>query len=359
MRLLHTADLHLGSLRGLKTVSSEAKLRRYEAYLRAIFELAEKHECAAVVIAGDIFDHKNVRPKVRDILLRVLVDNLDMPVLMINGNHDLLEADYTSLHFLAELQTKERLPNLHLAECVPRVVHVAGAIFVLLPYIGDPEIFSRRAKELVGRAKKRAKGQPIVVVSHEMARGSSNDAGWTAKRSGVTLPKLKSVTYWAMGDIHKRQRVGKMRNAWYSGPPAQHNFGELPDKGVLIVDTNNPTRPHFVSLVHPDVPPLVNVEADDIEQVRAGLNAAPEGAWVNLRCTSETQAALGADDTTEATIVKSAPTPKQLQKAAEQTAELPSSSGDPLVDLEDYLIAHHGLSKDEADQAARLARNLL
>lgn len=367
---VHTADIHLGSLRGVKTITYSTLLKRYEGYLRSIFAIARKRKAECVVMAGDIFDHKNVRPKVRDVLLRVLLDNEDMPVLIINGNHDLLEEGYTSLHFLTLLQAKrKRLPNVTIAEITPRVVEVKGCWYVLIPFTGDQQRFIKSVKAGVEEALHKGTlinedftttKPPIVVVGHEMVVGCSDDSGWSSKNKGIKLPTdMPDVTYWAMGDIHKRQRLGGLRNAFYPGPPAQHKFNEKPDKGVLLVNTSKPTKPKHIRIKHPDVAPLLQVEADTVEEVRAGLDEAPDGALVNLRVPDAVSDELNAEDTSEAEVVKSSPSPRQRREAAAQATErIASKVRDPLAALPGWLQANKGYSKKQAAAAETIARRL-
>jgi len=84
-------------------------------------------------------------------------------------------------------------------------------------------------------------------------------------KSGVVLPEvLNFVNYWALGDIHKRQKV-KGFNAWYPGSPIQHKFGDPDDCGVLIVDTDS-FIPNVVML---DMPRLVTAESIEESEAEA------------------------------------------------------------------------------------------
>ena len=167
------------------------------------------------------------------------------------------------------------------------------------------------------------------------------------------------VAYWAMGDIHKHQTLNGMPHARYPGPPCQHKFNELPDKGVLLVDTKRPKRPEFVRLTHPDVAPLVEVEADEVSAVKKALESAPEGSWVNLRVPGDVKAALHAEDTAEARVVKSTPSPRQQkQAAAEVTERIAVRARDPLSGLGEWLVANRGYTAKKAAKAEKLSRSL-
>ncbi len=86
MRLLHTADWHLG-----KKLESHHRLPEQEAVLTEICELAEYHAVDAVVIAGDLFDTYNPPTEAVECFYRTLkrlANGGQRPVIAIAGNHD-------------------------------------------------------------------------------------------------------------------------------------------------------------------------------------------------------------------------------------------------------------------------------
>ena len=343
MRFLHTADVHLGTLRRAD-IPYEAKLARYKGTLQFIFVTAQRQKVDYIIIAGDIFEHKDVKPRVRDLLLQAMLHYNDIPVIMIPGNHDELEEGYTSLRFLTLLQQKGKLSHLHFTEIAPKVVEFDDVWFVMTPYTGDDKGYGRHVKSLVNTIPK-SSNKPIVVVGHEMVVGVDDDSGWHA-RHGVKLPKLKRVTYWAMGDIHKQQSLSGLPNAWYPGSPAQHKFSEAPNKGVLIVDTDDPCNPTHIANTHPAVKALVVVDSDDPED----MEDVPEAAWVSLK-TSNVEAMKKAG----ANVIKS--TPRSAKK--DSGAKIKLETSDPLVGLPEWLNRRMDFSKEDAEKAAELARTLV
>ena len=86
MRLLHTADWHLGRVyHGVSLLEDQA------AVLRDFVRLAAELRPDAVLIAGDVYD-RSVPPaeavRLLDAVLTELVAVLGLPVVMIAGNHD-------------------------------------------------------------------------------------------------------------------------------------------------------------------------------------------------------------------------------------------------------------------------------
>lgn len=304
MIFVHSADLHLGAHKTLK-VSVEEKLLRCSGYMSEIFRIAKQEKAHAVVLAGDIFDSPYVSFRERDILLKVLIENVDMPVIMINGNHDMVDKKHTALNAFALLQ--QALPNLHVAEIVPKNVVIAGVMFAMIPFTGSQSTFDKA----VLSAKNNH--YPTVVVGHELVRNSRTDSGRVFSR-GIVLKHSPDVLYWAMGDIHKTQQL--LDNAWYPGSPAQHRADESPERGVLVVDTDRPTAPRFVRIVHPDVKIIrtfsVKSKKDIPESMPSGWNivncanaqlfhALPKEGIVRRSIVYEDNVAAKATDTTVGT----------------------------------------------------------
>ena len=86
MRLIHTADWHLGRL-----FHNVHLTRDQEHVLEQLVALAEEVEPAAVIVAGDLYDRAVPPTEAVDLLdhvLTELVDRLGVPVIAIAGNHD-------------------------------------------------------------------------------------------------------------------------------------------------------------------------------------------------------------------------------------------------------------------------------
>lgn len=245
MRFIHTADIHIGALRD--TIPADYLHRSYQA-LTDIYRLAHAHSDGVVVIAGDLFDRKRVTEEERNLLLSVILkaDKHDITTLIINGNHDVIREGFSSLRWVTILHNSGKLKNTHVADCKPSVVHVMGIPFFLVPPRQrvdrrlDPRKITARVKKLGLRG--------AVVVSHFRLLGSLNDMGkpLSTGEEPSGLRTGRDVLYWALGDVHKTQEVRK--GAWYCGSPVQHKWSEEATKGVLLVDTDDPYKPTFLSV---------------------------------------------------------------------------------------------------------------
>lgn len=86
MRLLHTADWHLG-----KRLENFSRLQEQEEVLEEICTIAEQYKADAVLIAGDLFDTFNPSTEAVELFyktLKRLSDNGRRAVIAIAGNHD-------------------------------------------------------------------------------------------------------------------------------------------------------------------------------------------------------------------------------------------------------------------------------
>jgi exonuclease SbcD len=86
MRILHTADWHLG-----KKLEDHGRLAEQRAVLAEICELADSHQVDAVVIAGDLFDTFNPATEAVELFYQTvkrLACEGQRPVIAIAGNHD-------------------------------------------------------------------------------------------------------------------------------------------------------------------------------------------------------------------------------------------------------------------------------
>ncbi len=333
VRLLHTGDVHLGHLRRNTAIPLEAKMDRYKGILQTIFGTARREKVNHVVIAGDIMDHKDTFPKIKDMFLEALLHYNDVSTVIIPGNHDVIEHGYTQLRYLRLLQEKGKLDHVIFTETRSRVVETVDTWFVLVPPVEDPGGYPAHVKGLVATIPETSK--PIIVVSHETVAGVSDDSGYELKK-GVRIPKLRRVTFWALGDIHKAQAIPGHPNAWYSGPPAQVKFGETADKGPLLVDLDDPTNPRTIR--RPDIKSvrdLITVNSDD----PAVLAEIPTEAWVSLQ-TSD----VDAMKSVTANVVKVTPRKDNSKKPRVDVTN-------PLSGLTGWLETRMNLSKAESSEA--------
>ena len=90
MKIIHTADIHLGSKmdsRFGKTVSDERKAEVRNTFRRLV-EYAKEEGVAVVMLCGDIFDSDRPFKKDKDFFYSVIKNTPEIDFLYLKGNHD-------------------------------------------------------------------------------------------------------------------------------------------------------------------------------------------------------------------------------------------------------------------------------
>lgn len=274
MRFLHTSDWHIGASKFLPDF-----LERQADAIDQIYRIAEERGIKVVVVAGDLFDTADPSAEERDLLKTKLLqyDAAGFTTLVINGNHDHKNmTGRTALRYLGILTDHEKFQRSVVTERTAYYQY-EDTIFILLCH--EPKQFKRdcqQAIEDVRTTSIQLDYKHIVLVCHETLRGAISDTNYRLK-DGEDVPPLESgesydaagdITYVAVGDIHMKQRMGP--RTFYCGAPLQVKFGDQPDKGVLIVDTDDPDNPVFVPVESKKL-----VKVTDIEHI-------PDNAYVKL-----------------------------------------------------------------------------
>ena len=93
MKILHCADIHLGSKMEAKLPKEKSDVRKTEvrgAFNRAV-EYAQRHGIKVILLCGDVFDSDRPLKKDKDFFYSVVKNNSDIDFLYLRGNHDTLE----------------------------------------------------------------------------------------------------------------------------------------------------------------------------------------------------------------------------------------------------------------------------
>lgn len=239
MRLLHTADWHLGRLlHGASLVEDQARV------LDQLIGVARESKVDAVLVSGDIYDRAVPPPDAVTLLddaLSRLVLGLGIPVVLIAGNHD----SPRRLGFASRVLREQ---GLHLrgwpeAQPEPIVLHDDhGPVAVLAVPFAEPSVVRERVADedvqdhdsavrvLTRRARAAIPdGHRAVLMAHAFVAGglpSESERPLTVGGSGrVGVGRFRGFDYVALGHLHRPQRVGSDR-IWYSGSLLKYSFEE-------------------------------------------------------------------------------------------------------------------------------------
>lgn len=261
MRILHTADWHLGARLG-----SQDRIDDQLDRLEEIATLLDSEEIDLLLVAGDVFDeHRSeALSKIVSRLARLLKPRIEggLNVVFVAGNHD-REHVFPLLRGLQDLVSFGEDRRVIFAQR-PSIEKVTsrrgdGLQLVLVPYptqfrydLADerwPAPDAKRAalavavRERLKHLQKEAATEhlPTVMCGHLLIRGASGGTYELSEQEDVPLEAgdLPSYAYVALGHIHKAQQVG-VPHFRYCGSIERMDRGEAEDvKSVTLVDIND------------------------------------------------------------------------------------------------------------------------
>lgn len=261
MRILHTADWHVGRL-----IRGRSRAEEHRAVLDEIAGIADAERVDLVIVAGDLFDTAAPTAESERIVYRALLAlaATGATVVVLAGNHD------------SDRRLQAVAPLLDLGRVVTRpvftrpddggVVEVASrdgtgsALVACLPFLSQRYVV--RADELMAQDADRSSAQYAervrrllaaltagfrddtvnIVAAHAMVVGAtiagSERLAHTVFEYSISATAFPTAAHYvALGHLHRQQRLAGPCPVHYSGSPLQLDFGEEgEDKGVLVVE---------------------------------------------------------------------------------------------------------------------------
>lgn len=236
IRLLHAADLHLGSpFKGLTGRFDPLPARlanaTCEAFTRVV-DLALLQQVDGVLLAGDLFDAKDRLLSARLHLKNQLerLHEANVPSFVVHGNHDPLSADPGGLSLPASVHVFG--PRVDEVRAVSR----SGQPFRVIGYsFPQTEVTQRIALQYV-----RSSDEPTVGLLHANLQTHSSHRDYAP----CTLEELARarLDYWALGHVHTRAtHLLDVGVAAYPGNTQGRHVKETGPRGCLLV-TIDPSR---------------------------------------------------------------------------------------------------------------------
>lgn len=287
MRFLHTADWHIG-----KIVHEQSMLADQAYILEQLIEQVEEYEVDAVLMAGDLYD-RSLPPKeavslVNQTLSR-LINELEVPVFIIAGNHDSNER----IEYLSGVAEAKQLYMEGTLKAHTRKVSLKEADIYMMPYadhvlirqaLDQPEI--RTIEEAVATQVEQ------ITSSDEFDRSRINMVmfhGYVISGSRTSLVESDSerplsigtaewidqsifdaFDYVALGHLHKGQKVGSNRIR-YSGSPLKYSKSEAAhQKKSFIIDIDRDSL---------EVTPVPLIPKRDMRIVRGAFDDLMQQDW--------------------------------------------------------------------------------
>jgi exonuclease SbcD len=286
MRLFHTSDWHLG-----QNLHGQERDFEHASFLAWLLARLVERTPDVLLIAGDIFDTVNPTVKAQERLYDFIVSaheqNPQLTIVMIAGNHDSGSRIELPAPLMRRLRTHALGRVLWLDDGVLDVERLLlplpnakGKVVgwcLALPFLRPAEVTGAKLGDdylrgigqvhemLIEAAnRKRKKGQALIAISHaHMAGGSVSE---DSERSLIignaeALPASlfgESITYVALGHLHKPQRVNGEERIRYCGSPIPLSFSEIGyQHQILEIECEGDKLTRVESLI---IPRAVNLQ---------------------------------------------------------------------------------------------------
>ncbi|MDR2468952.1 MAG: exonuclease SbcCD subunit D C-terminal domain-containing protein [Tannerella sp.] len=299
MRILHTADWHLG-----QNFYGFDRKREHVHFLTELKRHLREQAADVLLVAGDVFDSPNPPAEAQEMFYRFLyeatVENAQLQIVVIAGNHDSaarLEAPDPLLQTLRVTVrgSVRRNPDGEI-DCgrliIPLVRNGKTVAWCLaVPYLrfGDyppAESYAtgvaKLFRQLYGHLPD--KRLPIVAMGHLQATGSEISVSDKSERTviggleGVAPEELfQGVAYAALGHLHRAQRVSKHENIRYAGAPLPMSFAETGNRQrVARVEIDSlGTQVEWIELS--PLAGLQTIRAVSVQDVFRQIDGLPDG----------------------------------------------------------------------------------
>ena len=321
MRLFHTSDWHLG-----QNLHGQERDFEHACFLSWLLDRLGEQQPDVLLIAGDIFDTVNPPVKAQERLYDFIVSAHEqqpkLTIVMIAGNHDSGSRIELPAPLMRRLRTHAlgrvlwlddgQLDAERLLIPLPDASGEIAAWCLALPFLRPAEVTGAHLGDdylrgigqvhewLIEAANtKRKPGQALIAISHaHMAGGSISE---DSERSLIignaeALPASlfgPSISYVALGHLHKPQRVNNEERIRYCGSPIplsfseigyQHQILDVTLKGETLVSVETRLIPRAVNLQRIGPLPLAEIlaqlaELPDIDLL-ADIQRQP---WLEVR----------------------------------------------------------------------------
>lgn len=296
MRIIHTADWHLGQ--SFFDYDRKAEHARFLTWLK---KTVKERQADVLLIAGDVFDSPNPSADSQKMyysfLREITNENRELQIIIIAGNHDSAARLEAPGPLFEEMNIDVRGTIRKTADGEIDYTHLIvplkkGGYCLAVPYLrqGDypeAENYSQGVKTLYDRlyALIPDKSLPVVAMGHLQATGSEISENDRSERTIIgglecVSPEAfdRGIAYTALGHLHRAQRVSGRENVRYAGAPIPMSFAEKKNRqGVVFIEISKEMKIERVEFE--DTVKLISIphEAKPLKEVLEEIGRLPDG----------------------------------------------------------------------------------
>lgn len=276
MRILHTADLHIG-----KTVNNFNMLEDQKHVLTQMVDIVKEKQVQAFIIAGDVYDRSIPTAEAVSVFNEFIekLHNTGVEIFCISGNHDSPER----ISFAQEILEKKgvHFAGVYKGACKQVCLsdEAGPVVFTLMPFV-KPAVLDENTSDAAVRHMledtPRDTSARQVLITHYFVTNGGHVPELSDSESHVSVGGLDNVDcscfegfhYTALGHIHKPQRMdGRQKEGEgqrlddaadtveksktglvngpvvYAGSPLAYSFSECgQEKSMVLVDLDENGR---------------------------------------------------------------------------------------------------------------------
>lgn len=315
MRIIHTADWHLGQF-----FYSKSRAPEHQAFLDWLLNQIEQHQVDALIIAGDLFDTGSPPSYAREMFNRFVValQPSGCQLVVLAGNHDSVATLNESRELLACLNTQV------ITSATPHGEHqiltlkqrdgTPGALLCAIPYLRPRDILRSQAgqsgrekqislleaieqhyQQCFAAAQALNSALPIIATGHLTTVGVTKSDSvrdiYIGTLDAFPAQAFPPADYIALGHIHRAQRIANSEHIRYSGSPIPLSFDELGrDKSVFLLEFSL-TLDSVTPLVVPPSQPMQMLKGSmaEIEHQLAQFSesTSEQPTWLDIEITTQ------------------------------------------------------------------------
>jgi exonuclease SbcD len=256
MRILHTADWHLGA-----RLVERDRLPEHAAFLDWLIDTLRAEKIDALLVSGDVFDAANPPQDAVALyfdFLKRLADLKTVQAVITGGNHD------SASHLNAPRELLKRF-DVHVFGHAGEnnAVDLGGAVVAAVPFLRERDLRQAAAGETITAVHEQvrtairahyaeqlaacrdlAQGRPVIAMGHLTVLGATTSDSERDIHIGnlgaVGADLFEGFDYTALGHLHRPQKVASIETIRYSGSPIPLSFSEATDaKSVVLIETQS------------------------------------------------------------------------------------------------------------------------
>jgi exonuclease SbcD len=253
MRILHTADWHLGA-----RLVERDRLSEHAVFLDWLVETLRTEKIDALLLSGDVFDAANPPQDAVGLyfdFLKRLADLRTVKAVITGGNHD------SASHLNAPRELLKRFEVHVFGHAGENIVDLGEAVVAAVPFLRERDLRQATVGEAMTDVQSQVRAairdhyiaqltacralaakRPVIAMGHLTVLGATTSDSERDIHIGnlgaVGADVFAGFGYTALGHLHRPQRVAGLETVRYSGSPIALSFSEAADKkSVVVLDT--------------------------------------------------------------------------------------------------------------------------